>query len=117
MALFTLCFKEFIWLKNLSFILELPVMFCIAHRLDCYLNRMKWFSMANDASFFIYCGHWLFCPLVLSLFHPLMVGVAGSLTVSILIFILLGVPAMIFSRQIMFKFFPGRFSFLMDGRL
>lgn len=117
MALYTLKFKEFMWMKNVSFILELPLMFAIVNRLGKYLNYRRWFVVANDASFFIYCSHWLICPLILSFFYPLMDGVTGCLTFSILIFIGLGIPVMVVSRMIMFKLFPKWFSMLMDGRL
>ncbi len=117
MALYTMQFKGFAWLKNISFLLELPVMFCVVNQFGGYFNGCKWFDIVNETSFFMYCGHWLFCPLSIALFYPLIVDVPGCLSLLILAFIGLGIPVMIIVRKMMMRFLPRTISLLMDGRL
>ena len=116
MALYTIVFRDASWLKNLAFVLELPLMFIVIQRLGDQIVKWRFFDRVNNASFFIYCSHWLICPLLVSLVYPILADTAGSLSVFILVFIAAGIPVMVYLHDIMVRTLP-RLVKVLNGRL
>ena len=116
MALYTIVFRDACWLKNLAFVLELPLMFIIVQRFGEWFMRSLFFDRVNNASFFIYCSHWLICPLLVSLVYPIFVDMLGSLSMFILVFIVAGIPVIVYLHDIMVRILP-RLIKVLNGRL
>lgn len=71
----------------------------------------------RDSSFFIYCGHFLFCSSILHVLAPRLSTMGGGkLTVLILVFVICGIILMVCVHKVMQKFFP-RMIKLFDGSL
>jgi len=106
MALYTIVFKNVYWLKNLAFVLELPLMFIIIQRFGDQLSKSRFLDRVNNASFFIYCSHWLICPLLVSLVYPIFADMSGSLSIFIILFIVAGIPVMAYLHDIIVRTLP-----------
>ena len=107
MALYTIKFKNFIWLKNCAFVLELPTMFIVINKFNYWIQRCDSFSSMKNAAFFIYCSHWLVCPLLVAVIYPILSDNPDSLSAFIVIFVGAGVPVMVWLHSIMVRFLPG----------